>query len=206
MDNQPEKFCYIVGSFATTAPVRRTANSNIDIICSENVDESNIRHHLKIKYPNLPNDVPLTIHRKKSVDGIVQYGICYWQKGMRIKLFSNQQIILLATHDPIDLPSVIRDPCKENLVEYLNSAKQLVINCPKKFYDSVNYHYCKTEFSKIILDAKLDDEEILILKYLSIKICDDFESIIIDTEQKLIIDGDKSYNYDEFIAKYLIKN
>src|SRR5581483_219791 len=106
----PPKFCYIIGSFAYTAPLLRTPESDIDILCSRDMDEFEIRYYLEKKFPQLPRNIQLDIKHTEPNSGKIDYIICYWQQGKYIALVDNKEVTPIAYRKPKTLTCILRDP------------------------------------------------------------------------------------------------
>ena len=159
------EFCYIVGSFAITAPNLRTPNSDIDVICSMEMNETEIRYLIKQKFPNLPHDIPIDIAYKQPENGIIERKICYWQnKNDYITLKYNKHIHLKMIHHPINLPSVCRNPNKTELFSYLDESKIIDMYNPYHCYKSIKNHYGLEEFNNVLNGSCLDTEVKNIIK------------------------------------------
>lgn len=154
------KFCYVVGSFAVTAPNLRTSESDIDIVCSEKMSQCEIRHYLHNKYPHLPNDIPIDVHFGIPENGVVKYKICYWQHSNdHIMLRGCRGVRLLGVRDLPDLPSVVRDPNKEALFTYLNDYDDINVGHPVHLKKSINKHYGMDDFNDALMRSKLSHDD-----------------------------------------------
>ena len=205
-----DKFCYIVGSFASTAPNLRTPISDIDIICSKHVDEFEIRYHLKKKFPNIPSDIPLDIKYLTPTNGVISYQICYWQEPKCIPIIDNSNIKPVGIHGEINLPALVRNPKKKDLISYLNNSKQIEITHPIHFENSVKNHYNAKEFVDVLNTSNLDYEEKNIIKKLldastigQNKYKNNYVNITLDRENKSISDCNRNFTYFNFYRNFL---
>lgn len=194
------KFCYIVGSFAKTAPNFRTPDSDIDIVCSNGFDEFEIRYFIKQRFPYVPSDIHIDISKKCPDNGIVTHTICYWQnENEYIMLRGNRNIRFVSVRNTIDLPSVVRDPNKTMLSSYLNHSKIIDIGSPIHFSRSVNKHYGFTEFNTVLNNSSLDiTEKTVIRKLLNDPYTD---NIKIDRDAHTITNSYGIHNIDTFMHK-----
>lgn len=204
-----EKFCYIIGSFAVTAPILRTPESDIDIVCSENMDEFEIRYYLKKLYPSIDNKIKLDVHYVKPDRRIVKYDICYWQEPKSIPLINNKRIILEAIKDGKDMPSLIRDPNKEPLIKYLKTEPILDIGSASRFNKSTKKNCDIDIFNKIIKSQLPIEEQNILHAILDTdgKICskhlDSYSNIKIDKKNQLVHGKNHSYTYFNFYRQCL---
>jgi len=204
------KFCYIIGSFANTAPNLRTPQSDIDIICSTNIDEFEIRYFLKKEYPNIPPDIKLDIHYSTPVNNTVEYNICYWQNSAYLPLISNNSIHMVPVRGNIDLPSVLRNEKNNDLPEYFNKVKKIEISHPIHFANSIKNHYGIDKFINTLNSSSLGYQEKNLLKNLlqinkiSSSVHDDnYTHISIDKETNQIISKNKTIDYYNFYRNYM---
>lgn len=202
-NNKPNKFCYIIGSFASTAPNLRTPKSDVDILCSTNIDEFQIRHYLKQKYPNLPANIPLDIKYVKAENGSADYPICYWQNPKYIPIIDNQNIKPRGVPGIIDLPSVARNPDKNELVRYLNQCKQIDLTHPIHFANSVRNHYGENDFLRALNHTNLGYQEKHILAGLSNNNLSGHKFFSINRENNLVTGSVGTHNYFDFFKNVL---
>jgi hypothetical protein len=174
------------------------------------MDEFEIRHYLKKKYPDLPINISLDIHYSKPQNNIINYDICYWQENIYISLIENKKIIPIAFKSKPDLPSTTRDPDKTILLKHLNTTKKLDITNPTHFLNSVTKHYGIDNFVNTINNSNLRFSEKNILKSLLVKNKNNqkktFDKILIDTENKYVMSQNNKYTYFDFFNKYLEYN
>lgn len=196
--NRPIRYCCIIGSFAQTAPNLRTPESDIDIICTADFDEFEIRCLLKKKFPNLPNDIPIDRHnlefdRDDNLwTGQVYHHICYWQEYHHIPLIDCPEVELIPYRTPKDIISVARDPCKDELLKYLNETTYYEMESAQHFYHSVRKHYGLSDFKSKIDASNLDWSDKNILKTIL-----NLESnkIVYKERERLTLDTDKHIIY-----------
>ncbi len=112
---------FIVGLFAETAPNLRTPNSDIDVICSDNLNEKQIRNLIQAKFPNIPTDIKLDLIQSKPINGIIYFPYCYWQNDSYLTLLNNCDIQISSKIYGKTLTCMIRNPNKNDLHYYLNN-------------------------------------------------------------------------------------
>ena len=204
------KFCYIYGSFAKTAPNFRSENSDIDILCSQNFDKYEIMYILKEKYPNLKDDVKIDMHYTYPDEaGIVYYPISYWQSEGVIPIVKNDNIKAIPRRGIKYLESVIRDPNKDILINYLNTANNIDIYNPLHFYHSTINHYGIDNFINVVDNSNLYLYEKQLLKEIINKKgilneeCNNCKNLELDKNNGKIISHEKTFDYFTFYRKCL---
>jgi len=152
-------FCFIVGSFAYTAPNLRNASSDIDILSSENFSEEDIRRILLDKYPNLSKDVPLDISYRAPAN--LSFKIAYWQEEKCISLsLTNVKIHFIKT--PIDIPNALRHPDKREFINYVTTSETIDFYNTRGLLKSIR-HYGEEDFWKVVV--QLPTKELFIKAY-----------------------------------------
>ena len=154
------KFCYVVGSFAHTAPNFRTPKSDIDVLSSVDFDNYEIEYLIKQKYPDIPSNTKIDIHYAKPdpSNKKVTHRICYWQEKKYISLINNPSITLHIILDDKDLPSVIRNPNVTELIKYLNDPASIEIKLHTSIhiYRSIKRHYKKNNYISVVDKSNMD--------------------------------------------------
>jgi len=199
-ENGPKNFCYIVGSFASTAPKLRTPKSDIDVICSTDVDENEIRYHLKKRYPNIPPTIPIDIkYVTPTSENVINYQVCYWQDAKYLPLIENSNIRLNSVRKEKTLPCVVRNPNKQELSTYLNTAKKIDVSHPLHYTNSIKNHYGEFNFHSTVNSSNLGYQEKNMLKnLLGANGSVNENHIIIDIENNLVVGKEKKWNYFNF--------
>ena len=206
-----DRFCYIYGSFAQTAPYFRTTTSDIDVICSFDIDQYEVRAYLREKYPDIPANVVLDIkYQIPDSDGTVYYPINYWQQEKYISLVDNRNIKFLAERHGINISSVVRNPDKSQLQDFFRNTDHLDIKPLYHFIKSVRTHYGMENFRKVLDESSLFFYEKQIFNEL-FEINNDLSpecggrsaNIMINRKTDQIISDGTAYNYFTFFQKCL---
>jgi len=203
--NKSNKFCYIIGSFAITAPILRTPNSDVDIVCSNDMDEFEVRYYLNKKYPNLASNIKLDIQYIKPVDGKIIFGICYWQKSINkysIELIRNNNFKLCPYINEIDLATIVRHPNKSKVKEYIESNNNIKITNNNHCHKSIKNHYGICDFKNTINNSNLNYQEKNIIKNLLIYPNDystnKLDRVSINKQKQIINVNNSTYTFYRF--------
>jgi hypothetical protein len=141
MDNDSANFCFIVGSFARTAPHLRDASSDVDIIANNVMSEDEIKILLFSKYPHLGKlQVPLDISFRHPVNNSITYRIAYWQKPDFISLIPETKVTLDFVITERNVPNCLRDPNKEEFAKYVRTNTSLDFYKLKGLWKAVRHY------------------------------------------------------------------
>jgi hypothetical protein len=215
------RFCFIRGSFAETAPQLRRPDSDIDIICSENFTEQEIRLLLKQKYPDLPSDVKLDISHKTPKNGVINFKHSYWSPGPYIELTNGSgpgnlfhKVKVKNIPLPMDFINTLRDPNKQCFKSYLLMTPKIDITptrptirvLPDSYMNAINRHYGLHHYVNAI--TGLPEERILKQLYrrnwqINKKCSEDFKKIILMPQFQLVLGSSHQLSYDHFLQKCL---
>lgn len=141
-------YCFIVGSFAYTAPDLRDPKSDVDILASSDLSDDSIRKALFESFPNLPSTTHLDITRRGLVDGRVPFKIAYWQEDKYISLIDSP-VTIAFTKTPPNIPNCLRDPNKQAFIDYMHTSHVLEFHRLSGLIKSIE-HYGWPEFNLVI--------------------------------------------------------
>jgi len=214
------KFCFIYGSFNENGFRRRSAGSDIDIIC-QNMDEYEVRRQLKKAFPKSDidmNTVKIDISKAdvKSEDNseIIRAKMCYWQKCDFFELFNRDKIPYKFdcnenSNNNKNIGAHLRNPDKLAFVAYVNKDVIDAIGTKQDYTKSIE-HYGRDNFDKALLG--LDTDEKNLFKSLQSNkwklntscqtLLGDFISVVKST--KTINGNNHKMSYDHFLTTCFI--
>lgn len=214
-----KKFCFIRGSFAETAPLLRLPDSDIDIVCSENFSEEEIKRLLKQKYPQLPVNVKLDIKRRTPKNNTIYFKHSYWSTGPYIEL-SNSRLWGVNVKNialPMDFLNCLRDPNKQCFKSYIRMTNKINISpvtskgaTPEGYINSIERHYGTKTYEDAIKD--IPEEKLLRALYkkrwvLNKQCQNDYKKIVLMPQFKVVIGNNNNNNnhvtYEQFYQKCL---
>lgn len=216
-------YCFISGSFAHSAPSLERSTSDIDIHCSEDFSEEEVRSLVRNRFPGIGSDVSLDIIRQQplSVTKPIIYCLHYYFKDFKtIDLYSNPNLGVRSVPDK-SFSSTLRDPDKTQFYHYIRTTNCIEFFQIRKkdgpfelctFYFSGTYNksvqrYGSSEYLSVI--SNLPEEKIYKALHMSgfemNQACKkEFDVFRINRNQKLVHgNNNQTLTYDSFYEKCL---
>jgi hypothetical protein len=215
-------YCFISGSFAHSAPSLERPTSDIDVQCSEDFSEEEVRLLVQSRFPGIKSDVTFDIIRQPlSVTKPIIYGVHYYFKDFKtIELYPHPKLEVRSVADK-SFSSTLRDPDKTQFYNYIRTTNWIEFFqirkkdgplelCTSYFSGTYNKsveRYGSSEYLSAI--SNLPEEKIY--KALHMRgfemnqACKkEFDVFRIDREQKLVSGrNSQSLTYDSFYEKCL---
>lgn len=209
-DNTYHKFCFIFGSFATTAPNLRSPESDIDVV-SKNMDECEVRSLLQKKYPILSPKTKIDMISATLKQNEIQHVQCYWQNIKPIKLYSHGNTEYTFEEGERNFVCCARDPQKQSMIDYLKSPL-IDLTKRKNVIHVINKHYGTQNFADVLADSPTEETQIIKelheSKWILSGECEKIfkKKLVIDTGHKNVVGSDFGMPYNSFLSKCIKKS
>lgn len=209
-------YCFIRGSFAQTAPFLATPQSDIDIVSSTDFTDKEITDLFFEKYPNVSKNTPFDIFKHdpgKNISPIIPY--YYFQTPKIVNLYDNPKMQPTMISD-YSFSSTLRDNNKIQFRKFIRETSQINLfnitldRCT--FFNSAGLYmksigkYGINEYLKAV--HGLAEEPVYVGLYrvgfnINDKCKDNFASLMIDRQKKIIVGKNKEMTYDAFCKECL---
>jgi hypothetical protein len=205
-----QKFCYIFGSFAQTAPKLRSPDSDIYVVC-KNMDICEVRGLVRRKYPDLGTNIKISMTPAQVQDNKIQTIQCYWQNIKPLKLYDIGNTEYTFETGEKNFACCVRDPDKQKLIHYLGSPS-IDLTKRKNLSHVIARHYGVKNFMDVLSLLPRDEHHLFKKLHESgwemTEQCSEMfrSKFIIDTINNHISGSDHTIQYSDFLSRCIKSN